>query len=149
MRGLLAFGLLLATGSAAWAETATNGTLEIETDDGTVTLSIEIADEPNERSRGLMFREALDDDAGMLFIYPVPRIASFWMKNTLIPLDMIFIDEGGEVTSIARETVPHSLKPVRSTAPVKYILEIDGGDADRLGIGVGDAMTWTVEKPMK
>ena len=147
MRLILALALSLAPGSASWAETATNGTLEIETDDGTVTLSIEIADEPNERSRGLMFRDALDDDSGMLFIYPVPRIASFWMKNTLIPLDMIFIDQSGEVTSIARETVPYSLKPVRSTVPVKYILEIDGGDAERLGIEAGNKMSWEVHEP--
>jgi uncharacterized membrane protein (UPF0127 family) len=83
----------------------------------------------------------------MLFIYPAPRIASFWMKNTRIPLDMLFIDADGEITSIARETVPFSLTPVRSTEPVKFILEIDGGDADRLGIAVGDRMTWEVDTP--
>ena len=147
MRVLMASVLVLSTSSPAWAETPTRGSLEIETERGEVTLAIEIADEPNERSQGLMFRESLPENSGMLFIYPAPRIASFWMKNTRIPLDMLFIDVDGEITSIARETVPFSLTPVRSTEPVKFILEIDGGDADRLGIAVGDRMTWEVDTP--
>lgn len=147
MRLFASIALALMTFSASVrAETPSSGTLTIETATGAVTFAIEIADEPNERSRGLMFRDSLDENAGMLFIYPQPRIASFWMKNTRIPLDMIFIEEGGEIISIAPETVPFSLSPVRSPVPVTLILEIDGGDAARLGIAVGDKTHWEVDE---
>ena len=139
---IFALSILLATG-AAHAETATNGTLSIETDSETLSFDIEIADEPQERSRGLMFREELDEDEGMLFVYPDPQIASFWMKNTLIPLDMLFIDTEGRIESIARETTPLSLKSVLSDGQVISVLEIFGGQADVLGIDVGDTVKWT------
>ena len=123
--------------------------MEIETESKTLEFQIEIADDAEERSRGLMFREALDEQSGMLFIYPTPRIASFWMKNTLISLDMLFIDTDGKIASIARKTQPLSLKSVSSVVPVLTVLEIEGGDAERLGIDVGDTVKWketSVEK---
>lgn len=141
-RSILAAILLIGAGPAH-AETFSNGILEIQSDSEVIRLNIEIADDADERSRGLMFRKSLDDDAGMLFIYPEPRIASFWMKNTLIPLDMLFIDADGKIESIATKTTPFSLKAVRSGAPVLTVLEIDGGDAERLGIDVGDTVKWT------
>ena len=138
--------LLLALFAVSWpayAEAFSNGELSIETDSKTLQFQIEIADEADERSRGLMFRESLADDEGMLFIYPSPRIASFWMKNTQIPLDMLFIDEDGHILSIARETTPFSLKPVLSGGLVTSVLEISGGLAATLGIDVGDRVEWT------
>jgi uncharacterized membrane protein (UPF0127 family) len=138
--------LLLALLAVSWpasVEAFSNGELSIETDSKTLQFQIEIADEADERSRGLMFRESLADDEGMLFIYPSPRIASFWMKNTQIPLDMLFIDEDGHILSIARETTPFSLKPVLSGGLVTSVLEISGGLAATLGIDVGDRVEWT------
>jgi len=133
---------------AARAGTPSNGVLWIETESKKIEFQIEIADEPDERSRGLMFREALDAQSGMLFIYPKPRIASFWMKNTLISLDILFIDSEGIVASIAPKTTPLSLKSVNSDVPVLTVLEIDAGDAERLGIRVGDAVKW-MESPIE
>ncbi len=127
----------------ARAETASVGSLTIETASQVHAFRIEIADEPAERSRGLMFRDSLAEDAGMLFIYPSPRIASFWMKNTEISLDMLFIDAQGMIDSIARETTPFSLKPVKSDGEVLSVFEISGGQADALGIAVGDTVEWS------
>lgn len=135
--------------SYALAETSTVGVLEVDSDSDVHVFQIEIADEPEERSRGLMFRDALADEAGMLFLYPTPRIASFWMKNTKISLDMLFFATGGEIVTIAPNTTPFSTVPVLSDAPVIGVLEIDGGDAERLGIKVGDMIRWTVTDPAK
>ncbi len=141
------FALMIMCQSAL-ANTFSRGTLEIQTESDVLEFQIEIADDAKERSRGLMFRESLDEMSGMLFIYPEPRIASFWMKNTLISLDMVFIDTEGRVASIATKTTPLSLKPVSSGVPVLTVLEIDGGDAERLGISVGDRVKWS-ETPVE
>lgn len=141
----LAFFLII---QAVVAGTPSEGVLEIETESEVLKFQIEIADEEDERSRGLMFRKSLDEMSGMLFIYPNQRIASFWMKNTLISLDMLFIDAEGRIASIARKTTPLSLSSVRSGVPVLSVLEIDGGDAERLGISVGDTVKWT-ETPIE
>ena len=122
--------------------------MEIQTESDVLKFQIEIADDEKERSRGLMFRKSLDEMSGMLFIYPEPRVASFWMKNTLISLDMVFIDAEGRVASIATNTTPLSLSAVSSGVPVLTVLEIDGGDAERLGIDVGDTVKWT-ETPVE
>lgn len=136
----LMLSLVIRTAAFA-AETATTGTMKVMSADRTHMFDIEIADEPNERSRGLMHRETLPEDHGMLFIYPRDQRASFWMKNTLIPLDMLFISSDGRILQIARETTPFSLEPVRSRDPVRAVLEINGGLSDRLGIAAGDTVT--------
>ncbi|GMG84666.1 hypothetical protein LNKW23_38820 [Paralimibaculum aggregatum] len=102
-----------------------------------VVFDIEIADDPEEQARGLMFRQSLPREAGMLFVYSRPQPASFWMKNTMIPLDMIFIDDSGRVLNIAAETVPYSLAARSSEGVVRAVLEINGGLAAELGIGPG------------
>jgi uncharacterized membrane protein (UPF0127 family) len=90
-----------------------------------------------------MFRSALAADEGMIFPFPQPRMASFWMRNTLIPLDMIFIRADGTIARIAAETVPHSEEGVGSGEPVAAVLEIRGGRAAELGIGEGDRVVWS------
>jgi len=100
-------------------------------------FSVELALTPAEQSRGLMFRPALPEGHGMLFVYPEPRRAQFWMKNTMIPLDMIFIDDTGRIESIAAQTLPYSLQPHSSEGRVRAILEINGGRAEALGLGPG------------
>jgi uncharacterized protein len=98
----------------------------------------ELATTPVAQAQGLMFREHLDPDAGMLFLFDPPRRVAFWMKNTLIPLDMIFVDAAGRIVDIAARTEPHSLESQGPDLPVAAVLEINGGMAERLGIAIGD-----------
>ncbi|MFM5915532.1 MAG: DUF192 domain-containing protein [Chakrabartia godavariana] len=109
---------------------------------GTHSFKVEVARTENDQARGLMFRESLAPDAGMIFPMDPPRWASFWMKNTVIPLDMIFIRADGTIARIAAETVPYSLDPVDSGEPVAAVLEIAGGRAAALGIAEGDRVSW-------
>jgi uncharacterized membrane protein (UPF0127 family) len=127
---------LLASVAAPWA--AEREKLVIETAGGAHEFRVEIADDPEERSRGLMFRREMADDAGMLFDSGEDMPASFWMRNTYISLDMLFIDADGTIESIAERTTPLSDKSVTSKGPVRFVLEINGGLSDRLGIEAGD-----------
>jgi uncharacterized membrane protein (UPF0127 family) len=103
-------------------------------------FNIEIADDPTEQARGLMFRPALPADAGMLFIFDPPRPASFWMHNTMIPLDMIFIDDTGRVESIAVRNDTYSQRSSSSLGDVRAVLEINSGLSRQLGIAAGAQM---------
>ncbi len=112
--------------------------LTVETSNGPVRLNVEIADTAEERARGLMFRQSLADDHGMLFDFPEPEHASFWMRNTLISLDIIFIGPDGRILNIADHTTPYSDAPVRATGLTRGVLEIRAGRAEELGIRPGD-----------
>ena len=103
---------------------------------------VEVARTDAEQAQGLMFRKALAPNAGMIFPMDPPRFASFWMKNTLIPLDIIFIRADGRIARIAARTTPRSLAPVTSGEPVAAVFEIAGGRAAQLGISAGDRVTW-------
>lgn len=103
---------------------------------------VELAETSLQQSRGLMFRTELADDRGMLFPFNSDRNASFWMKNTVIPLDIIFIRRDGIIQNIAETTVPYSLDQIRSTAPVAAVLELRGGLTAELGIVAGDKVAW-------
>lgn len=116
--------------------------LQIRSGDRTHGFSVEVARTEDEQARGLMFRESLAPGAGMLFPFERPRPASFWMKNTLIPLDMIFVRADGSIARIAARTVPHSLESVGVGEPVAAVLEIAGGRAAELGIREGDRVAW-------
>ncbi len=116
--------------------------LEIRSGGRLHRFTVEVARTQEEQARGLMHRESLGPDRGMLFPFDPPRPASFWMKNTLIPLDMIFIRADGSIARIAAMTVPHSLEPVAVDEPVLAVLEIAGGRASALGIREGDRVTW-------
>ncbi len=111
--------------------------LMIETDSGIVTLDVEIADTPALRRRGLMFRQRLPRGRGMLLLWPRPSMAALWMKNTLIPLDMVFIDAGGRIVHIHENAQPGDLTPVAPGRPVIAVLEIPAGEARRLGLRTG------------
>ena len=89
-----------------------------------------------------MFRQAVGDNQGMIFLYDPPQVASFWMKNTLIPLDMIFIAPGGRILRIESNAVPLSLDPVSAGESVSAVLEIRGGRAAELGVKAGDKVDW-------
>ncbi|MGQ3101426.1 MAG: DUF192 domain-containing protein [Sphingopyxis solisilvae] len=105
-------------------------------------FNVEVARTDAEQDRGLMFRTSLPADGGMLFPFEKPRIGSFWMKNTLIPLDMIFIRGDGSIDRIAENTIPESLEPVVSGGEVSAVLELSGGTAARLGIDETAKVTW-------
>ncbi|AWK87031.1 DUF192 domain-containing protein [Azospirillum thermophilum] len=105
---------------------------------GKYRFDVELALTPAQQAQGLMFRQSMAADAGMLFLYDRPQPASFWMKNTLIPLDMLFIGADGRIVNIHDRATPQSLDAVNSAGPVKGILEINGGMAARLGIKPGD-----------
>ena len=103
---------------------------------------VEVAGTPEQQAYGLMNRQSLAPDRGMIFPYEPPRPVSFWMKDTLIPLDIIFIAPGGRIGSIADNAVPLSLEPVVSTEPTEAVLEVAGGRAAELGIAAGDKVEW-------
>lgn len=100
-------------------------------------FNVEVARTPAEQDRGLMFRTSLPVDGGMIFPFETPRFGSFWMKNTLIPLDMLFFDAEGRFVSAVRQAAPGSLVPRRSDGPAKYVLEINGGRMEADGIDAG------------
>ena len=101
-------------------------------------FTVEIARTSDEMRHGLMFREHLAPDHGMLFLYDEDQIASFWMKDTLIPLDLLFIDRSGRIVRIHERAVPLSTAIISSREPVRAVLEVNGGTARRLGIEIGD-----------
>lgn len=113
------------------------GELVIETSTGVHRFTIELAATPGERSRGLMFRRSMRPDHGMLFDFKKPQPVAFWMKNTPLPLDMLFIDQTGTVVRVAADTVPFSEIPVPSEHPIRAVLEVNAGVAKRLGITPG------------
>jgi len=116
--------------------------LEIRSQNATHHFTVEVARSPDQQSQGLMYRNALGSDEGMIFPFQFPRPASFWMRNTLIPLDMIFIRADGTIARIAANTTPLSEESVMSGEPVAAVLEIKGGRSAELGIAEGDNVTW-------
>ena len=103
-------------------------------------FQVELALTPEDQQKGLMNRAHLRDDSGMLFYFNESRQQSFWMKNTLIPLDLIFIKEDGTIHRIHRNAIPHDLSPIGSQGEVRAVLEINGGMADKMGIRKGDVV---------
>ena len=104
-------------------------------------FTVWLADSPQRQAQGLMFVRSLPADRGMLFVHDEPRPMSMWMKNTYIPLDMVFIDSSGRIQQIVEQTTPHSLDLIRSDAPARAVLEIAGGEAKRLGLHAGQQVT--------
>ena len=112
--------------------------LTIRAANGPHPFTVEVARTPEEQATGLMYRTSLAADRGMIFPFDPPQDASFWMKNTLIPLDMIFIAADGRIVNIAERTVPLSTAPIYSSDLAVAVLEVNGGTAARLGIRPGD-----------
>lgn len=129
--------LLLLTGSA-YAKCEVDR-VDVRGAFGTVAFDVEVADDPQERSKGLMFRKELGDTSGMIFLYDRPSRLSFWMRNTLIELDLIFVDEQGVIGHIHHRAQPHDETPIVGGVGVA-VLEIPGGRAKSIGISVGDAL---------
>ena len=105
-------------------------------------FNVEVARTEAQQQKGLMFRTGLADNQGMIFPYTIPRMMSFWMRNTVIPLDLIFVRADGTIESIAANAVPYSLDTIESGEPVNLVLEVRGGLAQQLGIRAGDTVKW-------
>lgn len=147
-RGLILLAAALVIGlAAAWfvfgqpgrAE-ASDDTVLIHSGAVTHTFRIELVDTDETRALGLMNRQELAPNAGMLFDFHSERPVSFWMMNTYIPLDMLFIRANGEIARIHANAIPHDRTPIPSGDPVRFVLEIPGGRAAELGIAAGDVM---------
>lgn len=138
MRRALAGALLLAAGTVQAACRADQ--VDLRGGFGEMRFAVEVADDARERAQGLMHREQLGTYAGMLFVYEYPQTVAFWMKNTLIPLDMIFLDAQGRVAHIHHRAVPGDLTPIPGGNGILAVLEINGGLSERFGIKPGDVM---------
>lgn len=114
-------------------------------------FQVEVADNDHERSRGLMFRDAMDDDRGMLFIHDEQMPLAYWMKNTRIPLDILYFDNERKLVSQQRDVPPCSLgnrcPPYPSQAPARYVLELNAGQAAKLGLKEGAVLTFGPDIP--
>jgi len=118
------------------------GTLVLKTETGDHSFNIEVATTDQERALGLMFRRSLPENAGMLFLYDRPQPAAMWMKNTLIPLDMVFISAEGRVHRIEANAEPFSLTVIPSEGPIVAVLELNGGEAAKIGLKPGDKVIY-------
>ena len=138
-RLFLTAALLAACGTAVGAQCAADR-VDLRGDWGTARFDVELATTPEERSRGLMFRESMPRGDGMLFVFDRERPLSFWMRNTLIALDIIFLDAEGRVVNVAAGAVPGDETPLPSDGPALAVLEVNAGLAARMGIGPGDEL---------
>ena len=145
----LAVGVLAVLPRTAQAQSAPAGGLEpltIVTSSGRHAFQVEVMRTPDQRAKGLMFRNYMPPDRGMLFDFKTPREVAFWMKNTLIPLDIIYIRADGTVLSIARNTTPLSEAPIPSGGPIVGVLELAGGRAGEIGLMPGDRIEHRIFK---
>jgi len=136
----MAVAALLSVAAVPTFAGCTADKVQLRGDWGQTSFTVEIADTEAERARGLMFRETLPRGAGMLFVYERPQPVAFWMKNTLIPLDLIFLDRQGRVTRVHEHAVPGDLTPIHGGNEVFAVLEINAGLARRYGVAVGSQM---------
>lgn len=134
------FFILTFSAGPGVAETCAEDVLDLRGAWGQARFSIEVADDQAERNQGLMFRTELAASQGMLFTYEAPGQPAFWMKNTLIPLDMIFITPAGVVQYVHSMATPHDLTPISGGEGILMVLEIRGGMAKMLGISVGSEL---------
>jgi uncharacterized protein len=142
--GAAALLMLLAAPGFAQLQRFPTAPLTIETADGPRKFTVEVATAPAQMEQGLMFRQSLAPDAGMIFDFKAPQPAMMWMKNTLIPLDMLFVDAQGRIVHIHERAVPGSLETIGSGAPVRAVVELNGGTVARLGIRLGDRVEFPI-----
>lgn len=131
---------LATTASVALADQCERGQVDLRGTWGQARFSVEIADTPDSRATGLMHRVQMDPRAGMLFVYEHPQRVAFWMKNTLLPLDMIFVDADGLVSHIHQNAIPGDLTPIPGGDKVLVVLEVNAGVVKTYGITVGSEM---------
>ena len=135
-----AVALVVAMVALPLAACSDEGKLTLHSDTGDHVFNVEVVDTPESRAKGLMFVQELADDAGMLFDFKEERPVSFWMRNTFIPLDMIFVDAAGVVKTIHVNAKPQDPTSIPSNVPVQFVLEIPGGRSVEIGLKPGDTM---------
>jgi len=135
---IVVFGLCVSA-APAWAVCA-DDKVTVAGDWGQASFSVDVADDNAERAQGLMFVDNMPTLTGMLFVYDRPQSVSFWMKNTLIPLDMLFVAPDGEVLRVHENAIPGDLTPIPGGDGIQMVLEINGGLSRRLGITEGDVL---------
>ena len=138
--GLLSIAFCVGAGAALASDVCRDDQITVRGDWGQARFTVEVADDRDERAQGLMHRESMPSSAGMLFVYEQPRTARFWMKNTLIPLDIIFADKTGTVRRVHHNAVPLSEKLIPGGSGIQYVLEINGGMAEALNISEGSEL---------
>jgi uncharacterized protein len=147
-RRLLWLSVLLVTGAslgfAASLQSFATASLTIAAANGDHRFTVELAETPAQMEQGLMFRRSLAPDAGMLFDFKRPTMATMWMRNTLIPLDMLFVDAQGRIVNIQQRAVPESDAIISAAAPVRAVIELNGGTTARLGIAPGDRVLYPI-----
>ena len=157
---ILIFGGLISTGILNFSKNSTDPITENSTDNSTVSapqfkkegeltflknqekLTIEIADNEAETTQGLMYRRTMPDSCGMVFIFADSQPRNFWMKNTYLPLDILFLDESKKIVTIQANRTPFSEEQIPSFENAKYVLEVNAGYCKRKGIEKGDAVKW-------
>ena len=144
---IFSFAVSIAAASEAMKFTVDPEMLMVTTENGGVVYEVEIADTDIERSAGLMFRQDFPKNRAMLFDFAQTRSVSMWMKNTPLPLDMLFVDENGVVIGIAQNTTPQSLEVISAPKPIRYVLEINAGQAKENGIKPGAQLLHPLLKP--
>ena len=130
----------IATVALPLAACSDEGKLVLHSSTGDYSFNVEVVDTNESRAQGLMYRTELADDAGMLFDFREEREVSFWMRNTFIPLDMIFVYAAGVVKNIHVNAIPHDVTGISSEGPVQFVLEIPGGRSVAIGLKPGDIM---------
>lgn len=122
---------------AKTAFTVAEQELSIQTDSGAVSFKLELAVTPDQTARGLMFRRSMPKQQGMLFFFGEERLVQMWMKNTYIPLDMVFLNSAGRIVHVHKGAVPHSLDVISSQVPARFVLEVNAGEAQQFGLKPG------------
>ena len=140
---LLAIVLLGRAGDAQ-SQANAGAVVTVISANGKHRFNVELAETPVQQEQGLMFRRELAPDAGMLFDFKHPTMATMWMRNTLIPLDMLFVDAQGRIVNIHERAVPQSDAIIAAAAPVRAVIELNGGTAARLGIKPGDRVLFPI-----
>ena len=129
---------LLASMTGIATAGCTDSIVEIKSAHAHIRLNVEVADSAEERAIGLMHRQSMPYNSGMWFIYETPRTVAFWMRNTLIPLDIIFVDQHGEVQKIHMNALPMDETPIPGGDNIQFVLEVNAGLSERYGLGAGD-----------
>lgn len=145
--GVFALGVLLLSACADTSSALPAETIVIDTHKGAAKFKVEVASDVESQEKGLMYRMNMAPDVGMLFDFGRPRFVSFWMKNTYIALDMLFVRADGTISSIEPNAPPLSLDSIRSAEPVVAVIELNGGRAHDLGIEPGDTVHASIFPP--
>lgn len=141
---IIFFGIFIMAPSIALADICSKSNIDLRWSGGSAKFSVELADNEAKRAQGLMFRKTLGKFSGMIFVYPSEQSVNFWMRNTLIPLDILFFDSKGTLKKIHQNAQPLDLSSLFGGDGIQYVLEINGGMVAKLGINEDTEMRYTL-----